>query len=288
MRLLISIGFLGGWVLSGCNVADEEPSSDAKMSHQSPAATQANHEASTKLEALSGDEAEEFVNGWCGGNLSGLINLRQLDAEEYLLSAEAPSWLNYNRESSDEPVSSADQDAVDQKRREAQEKIIAYLKENPVYNAMLPTGKMILAEFSSGNGCRNTLIAIDTLAAAYLKRLADTSSPNAPTCKRKSNGDFHRLSFVFPSVQKVLGVDDEDDGLPNQCSHKLAIVFVGHASTGTLVVSATSNPTLNGDKKLRTFEFELKSFIFEADGSAQFYRSDGAEKIVYRNLLRLY
>lgn len=291
MRLLIALGFLGGYMLSGCAKAEQEPSASVKNVPAEAYLTDSTA-GTTTLEALSADEAEKFVKRWCGSN--ALTNFRQLDAAEYLLSAEMPSWLHTDRKAFDALTELDDPEVheqVGQERRKNQKALIKFLKDNPNWNAMLPTGKMILADFSSGNDCRNTLVVVDALAAAYLKRLADASSANAFTCKRKSKDGFHRLAVHSPVIMKALGAKDElhdedADGLPERCSAKLALAFVGHASFGTLTVSAVINNRLNEEPEM--FAFELKSYILEADGSAQFLRPDGASKIVHRNFTTLF
>ena len=272
---LFMLVFLGGYVLWGCD--DDPDSNNPSNSTQntapgstpgapgSPGApgtpgTPGTPGATgvTTLTALGIDAAEKFVKDWCGSGV--LTNLRKLDADKYLVSANMPSWLNI--EKADGWDASVDSD---------QATFIGNLRKHPALNAMFPTGKMILADFSSGSGCRNTLVAIDALAAAYFKKLKDASSANALTCKRKTKNSHHLLDIVVTS----LGLESGD---PNGCEGDLAIVLVGHASTGTLTISTVSN----GDQEVKEpplYDFALLSFILEADGSAQFLRSDGAAKL---------
>ena len=192
-----------------------------------------------------------------------------------------PSWLNV--EKADQWRSDLDGD---------QEQFIGSLKKSPIFNAMLPTGKMILADFSSGSSCRNTLVAIDALAAAYLKKLKDTSSANALTCEIKSKSGYHNLFVKVPVVVSVLsgvsgasGAITADD--PDGCDGALAHVLVGHSSSGTLTLSSVHN----GDTSVAEpplFDFVLSSYILEADGSAQFLRQDGALKFFYSDYSTMY
>ena len=184
MTALIAM-FLGCYVLYGC---DDDKQSEPNASQDALAGKG----GSAQLSALTVDEAENFVQSWCGSGV--LTNVRKLDADEYLVSADMPSWLNVVK--TDQMDSGL---ADDEKRGERhQEEFIRGLKELSVSNAMLPTGKMILADFSSGSGCRNTLVAIDALAAAYLKKLKDASSTNALTCERKSKDGYHELFIKVP------------------------------------------------------------------------------------------
>ena len=192
-----------------------------------------------------------------------------------------PSWLNVVK--TDQWRSDLDGD---------QEQFIGNLKKFPIFNAMLPTGKMILADFSSGSGCRNTLVAIDALAAAYLKKLKDTSSANALTCERKSKDGYHEIFIIAPGVFSALaGVSVTREAItsddPDGCDGTLAHVLVGHANFGTLTVSSVHNGDQEKEKP-PLFDFGLTSFILEADGSAQFLRSDGATKFFYSDYRAMY
>ena len=235
-----------------------------------------------QLSALSVDEAEKFVKDWCGSGV--LTNLRKLDAAKYLVSDDMPSWLNVVK--TDEMDSNL---ADDEKRDEShQEQLIGNLKKFPVFNAMFPTGKMILADFSSGSGCRNTLVAIDALAAAYLKKLKDASSANALTCERKSKGGYHNVILKAPGISSMLSSSAYTEAeVEEHCDGTLAHVLVGHASSGTLTVSSVQHPDAEVTEPT-LFDFTLASFILEADGSAQFLRSDGAAKFFYSDFHMIY
>ena len=264
MRSLVAISFLVSYVLAGCSMSNREPTGGVKNDPSAASAV-----GTTTLEA--------FVNSWCGSGT--LTNLRQLDAAEYLVSADMPSWLN---------IKSENNRAVwGNEFGGKQKEMIDGLKEGPMFNAMFPAGKMILADFSSGSGCRNTLVAIDALAVAYLKKLKDASSANALTCEKKSQGGFHELAIKAPGIDAVFGQIQEDDDPPSRCDTTLAQVLVGHESTGTLTVSSTHNADTEIEN-VSLFDFELRSYILEADGSAQFLRADGAFKIFYSNFSAMF
>ncbi len=180
-----------------------------------------------------------------------------------------PRWLNADKEDGEGDIST-------------QADLIENLTSTPMFNAMFPKGKMVLADFSSGNNCRNTLVAIDALAAAYLKKLKDASSANAITCTKQSKDGYHRLNFTVPSIEAKLKGATSDE--PHGCDSTLALVMVGH-SGGTLTVSRTSNAE---EEEPRLFDFTLSSSILEADGSAQFVRSDGALKFFYYDFTTIY
>ncbi len=281
MRVTMLIAmFLGCYMLCGC---DDDKREEPNAAQNALPGAPGSGAGTATLSALTADEAEKFVKSWCGSGV--LTNVRKLDADEYLVSADMPSWLNV--EKTDKMDSGL---ADDEKRDERdQEEFIANLKTFPVFNAMFPAGKMILADFSSGSGCRNTLVAIDALAAAYLKKLKDTSSANALTCERKSKDGYHRLDTKAPYVKTMLDATSEevlsDD--PDGCDVTLAYVLVGHASTGTLTVSGVYNGDIEMKEPL-LFDFSLNSFILEADGSAQFLRSDGAMKFFYSDYTPMY
>lgn len=265
MRLKV---FLASYLLLSCLDKANQTAADDALTGKSKGGAQ--------LSALSVEAAEQFVQSWCGGVLT---NLRKLDADEYLVSAEMPSWLN---------VEKAHQQgkALD----DTQASLISTLREAPSLNAMLPTGKMILADFSSGENCVNTLVAIDTLAAAYLKKLKDRASANALSCERKSKNGFHNLIIKAPSVEALASGEmarsmlDGDD--PDNCAGTRAYVLVGHGSSGTLTLSHVYNGDLR-EKEPGLFDFILTSFILEADGSAQFLRADGAAKLIVNDFRSL-
>ena len=243
-------------VLSACQ---GNPSNNATVKNV------AGDQEGATLTALTAADAQEFVTSWCGSGV--LTNVRTLDADKYLVSADMPAWLNV------EKTNNFDTD---------QEEFISELKASRLFNAMFPTGKMILADFSSGSGCRNTQVAIDALAAAYLKKLQDASSSNALTCERKSKGNYHRLVIKVPVLESFGYTDEEVKG---RCSTILAHALVGHSS-GTLTVSEVSNYNLQVSPTL--LDFALRSFTLEADGSQQFIREDGALKFFYSDFISRY
>ena len=262
MRSLMVISVLVGFVLAGCSMSNRKTPGDTKKVPQEDADAQAPAEPAA-------DELKTFVRNWCGSGT--LTNLRVLDAEDYLVSAEMPSWLNNEHETNRE--------LWGEDFGGSQEKLISELKSVPMFKAMFPKEKMVLADFSSGSGCRNTLVAIDARAVAYLKKLA--ASPNALTCEKESQGSYQQLIIKAPGVVAMLGTAySEDDDPEAACDTALANVLVGHADTGTLTASSVSNPDTE-DLNPSLFNFELKSYILEADGSAQFMRSDGAFKFFY-------
>ncbi len=274
---LLMLMFLGGYVLGGCSRAGREDTNDvaqpAATDDSNPSATGEDNSAQSPetaaLSPLSVDEAESFVKSFCGTGV--LENFRKLDAKKYLLSSAMPRWLNADKEDGEGDSST-------------QADLIKNLTSSPIFNAMFPKGKMVLADFSSGNNCRNTLVAIDALAAAYLKKLKDASSANAITCSKRSKGGYHSLNFTVPSIEaKLKGATSNE---PHGCDSTLALVMVGHSS-GTLTVSSTSNDELLGEEP-RLFDFTLSSSILEADGSAQFVRSDGALKFFYYDFTTIY
>ena len=276
MRVAVLIAmFLGCYVLCGCLDRSKRTESNADQNVLS------GRGGAAQLNALTVEEAENFIQSWCGSGV--LTNLRKLDADEYLVSADMPSWLNVVK--TDKMDSGlADDEKRDERR---QEQFIGNLKKFPIFNAMFPTGKMILADFSSGSGCRNTLVAIDALAAAYLKKLKDTSSANALTCERKSKSGYHRLDIKVPYVKKILDATSEESLSDDpDCDGTLAHVLVGHKSTGTLTLSSVYGDTRVEEPPL--FDFTLVSFILEADGRAQFLRSDGAMKFFYSHFSAMF
>jgi len=274
MRSLMVISFLVGFVLTGCSRADRGPTANTKSSPPADApatvAPGAPAAGTTTLSPLSIDDAEAFVTSWCGSGT--LTNLRQLDADDYLVSDDVPAWILAGKKWQ-LAKSKILATGLFHQREDDEElaRMVEGVKKVPQYKAMLPTGKLILADFSSGSGCRKTSIVIDALAAAYLKKLKDASSANALTCEKKSQGGFHRLIFKVPAMNAVLG---EGDPSISSCHAGIAVTFVGHASAGTMSLVSES-AILMGD---RLRGLGLRSFIFEADGSAQFLRSDGVLK----------
>ena len=278
MRSLMVISFVVSLVFAGCSRAElpPAPSGDVKGTPGAPGAPAAPGASgspaagTTTLAPLSIDDAEAFVTSWCGSGT--LTNLRQLDAADYADFFVADVDTNWSLAIKDwrRTNSSILSKGWLHRDRELAKKI-ERVKESRFFKAMFPTGKMILVDFSSGSGCRKTSIVIDALAASYLKKLKDASSANALTCEKKSQGGFHRLVFKVPAISGVL---NEGDPAISGCHNGIAVTFVGHASTGTMALVSES-AFLMGD---RLIELGLRSFIFEADGSASFMRSDGVFK----------
>lgn len=276
MQSLMVISVLVGFVLAGCSMSDRKTHGDTKNVPQADA--QADGDANARHEPRD-DEFLTFVRDWCGSGT--LTNARVLDAEDYLVSADMPSWLNIEHETN--------RVMWGEDFGGSQEKLISNLKKFPLFKAMFPKEKMFLAEFSSGSGCRNTLVAIDGRAVAYLKKLA--ASPNALSCEKESQGSYQQLIITAPSIGAVLGTaySDEADHPPDSCDSLLAVVLAGHADTGTLTVSTTSHArTPSQTDDLSLFDFTLQSYILEADGSADFLRSDGAVKYFFSDFGAVY
>ena len=277
MQLLVVISFLVGFVAAGCSRSQRDPVSAPQSGPFEPSAGGGDAEGA-RLAPVTVDAAEKFVNSWCSD--VRFIKMRKLDAAQYLVSADMPSWLNIEHETNLERWGDD--------YGGSQETLIRLLKREPIFNALFPQGNMVLAEFSSGSDCRDTLVAIDVAAVAYLKKLKDTSSANALTCEEYQQGSYQRLVIEAPSVASVLGSDKPATNETfSDCDTLLAVVLTGHASTGTLTVSTVSN-SHTGEENPSLFSFELKSFILEADGSASFLRSDGALKSLYSDLEPIY
>ena len=278
MQSLLVISFLVSVVLASCSKAERPlASGDVKTAPPTPSAPAVNGApaaGTTTLVPLSIDDAEDFVTSWCGSGT--LTNLRKLDADDYLISSDGvPTWiLAWNNWELAKLRVFPDTGGFGWSDGEAEVgRLIEGVKKDPTFKAILPTGKMILADFSSGSGCRKTSIVIDALAAAYLKKLKDASSANALTCEKKSQGDFHRLAIKAPALPT-------DNSSFSGCDSGLTTTLVGHASTGTLTVVDEYAMLMDGQ---RLTDISLKSFILEADGSAQFMRSDGALKFLTRS-----
>ena len=279
MRSLMVISFVVSLVLAGCSRAEREPTGNTKSAPPAdapatgtPGASGSPASGTTTLAPLSIDDAEDFVTSWCGSGT--LTNVRQLDADDYLVSSDGiPAWiLGLMKNFELVKLRLSDTGGFGWSDGEAEVgQLIEDVKKEPTYNAMLPTGKMILADFSSGSGCRKTSIVIDALAAAYLKKLKDASSADAITCEKKSRGDFHRLDIKSPALPT-------NESTFSGCDSGLTQTLVGHASTGTLTVVDESAILLDD----QVTDISLTSYIIEADGSAQFLRSDGALKFYSR------
>ena len=235
--------------------------------------------AEEKLSPLSIDEAEQFVKSWCGGGI--LTNFRKLDADKFLISDDMPAWLNVEKDSS-----------WDIAERGDQSQFIRGLKDFPIFNAMLPKGNMILADFSSGSDCGKTLVAVDALAAAYLKKLRDASHAYTPICESSLKDGYRSLTITSPKLTRKL----DNSGLMSkthisgitkesgQCDDEaLAHVLVGHSNNKLTISHVTGNW-----RKPSLLNFLLISYIIEADGSAQFLQSDGALKFFSQDFSTLW
>ena len=126
MTALIAM-FLGCYVLYGC---DDDKQSEPNASQDALAGKG----GSAQLSALTVDEAENFVQSWCGSGV--LTNVRKLDADEYLVSADMPSWLNVVK------TDQMDSGLADDETGRRYKGFVA--EELSVSNAMLPTGSEFL------------------------------------------------------------------------------------------------------------------------------------------------
>ena len=219
-----------------------------------------NANAPLTFRILTDDEAKNFVDSWCGSG--ALANLRVRDADEYLVSDDVPSWFK------------ADLHGVTDYGD--QQKFITNLKKIKYYNGMLPSGQTVLADFSSGSSCQNTLVAVDALAMAYLHRLS--GSANAVTCTYEVREDHRKLNIVVPA----LAAHQQED-IGSSCDSRVGIVLSG-GDDGTLTISQA----YGGRNSSGLFDFILLSYTLEVDGSANFIRSDGSLKFFYSDFSRLH
>ena len=219
-----------------------------------------NPTAPEKLQALSGDDAKAFVRSWCG---DAVDNVRTENFDSYVGSKDVPQWV-------------ADFMGKDSK------KTLAELRAS-IKKAAVPSGKVVLADFDGGPECREYVLVVDALAAAYLKKLKDAKSDNALTCGKKQEADNeHSLNIATPAIY-----GDEDDEYDSdfqapcaiQDVHKKAIVLVGN-SDGTLASLDIDEYTGENRTADRQGELTFQSIILEEDGSLALFReSDSALKL---------
>ena len=218
-----------------------------------------NTTAPEKLQALSGDDARAFISSWCGDVVQ---NLHTVDFDDYVGSSDAPQWVtNFMGKDS--------------------EKTLAKLRAS-VKKAAVPSGKVVLANFDGGPECRQYVLAIDALAAAYLQKLnEENSSTNAITCskQRKAENEYS-LHIAIPALGN--DEDDEDRGSSpciTQDTHRKAVVLVGNTD-GTMAVLEIDEYTGENNTADRQGELAFQSIVLEEDGSIVLLReSDGALKL---------